>query len=294
MNYLSTTKRSLSLVPSKKIRSQSGKEILETTISVADEMDRTFDPNWLYDIDFMSNSPFCKSGRRKFSEFVSRSLKNLGIETRLIRKKQYEPIFGWASQHNPRNGNEVTKATLEPILEKLKFFDHDLYKRTQDKNLIGVEYSLINPWENINYFREEWIPEWLLERGFPNIIVPALSKAYIKLQKIKGMKDWTNVEQEIFDLFKDNQVNPDECVVLGINHRPTDLFTYNNRYFKLARKTDGVDHVNNPNLNHNVTSLELLYGFALYSNEVDKPIAYTLFKSGSRPLIETKERLRIV
>lgn len=283
--------KSLSSHTKKKTYALSSTQILDLLVSIAEKAKKDFDVKILYDPNFIHNSikvnetTFCPH-EGSYGDFIYQTMESLGIETQMIPGK-YQPPFGFVRKHeNKGKMQEYKKANLEKGLDHLVIVEDGLFERTDEQDLLGVEYYIDFPWSSMDgYFVESWLPGWFEELGFPTRAVPMLSKLYARLERLRGKKELDKTAAEIQALCK--QINPADVSIIDYAQQEGDLFSYNNHLFYFRRSTN-ANKLSGINTTHNFRDLKLYWMYVLYNRTLEKPIGYRSLKIEYRKRIETK------
>lgn len=262
----------------------SGKEIMDYNVAIANELDKLFKPEMLYEKDFLVDMGYSDDS---YKGLVKRAIENAGYESDFIENPRFEPAFGYMHKYY---GDDVSKRELKKTLEKMNVLEQELFEETPEDELMAVHFYINAPWNTLSgYFIEDWVADGLKERGVPDFLISFFASLYIAKEKFAGKRDEKSTAREIEDLLN-NRINPSDTKVVDSCDASCDLFEYRQRLF-LARPSDPkLDYLGTK---HQVGFLNLYYAYAIYAQRIEgnkiifqKPIGYKILKSEGNKKIE--------
>lgn len=219
--------------------SLTGEQVLESLVAISDEADEQFTTDKL--------NTFWKPWDGDYTRFLRDIAADFGLNERPLYHA-HEPFSGYNKQHR------MPKRGLSRMWSYLHFVDESLVDQIEDdEDVLFVSYSI---WHNLHssssYFNAEH--------------ASGLQETYLRL---KGLRDESEVKQEISSILKPRQINRSETPVPIFTPRPVDVFSYRNRIFTVAQKQDDYQQ-------NDYSTVEVIWGLGVYTKQVD-PIGYVLF-----------------
>lgn len=272
-NALSVHNKEDTLAKISPYKAMSGKQILDLSVSVADEVTRLFDPIMLYDCIFNVDNYL----EGTFLMLVSQAVGNLGMQRELVQGV-YEPPFGLKNEHTFELGN-LRKGDLGKILQNMVILEEGLFEKTDEKDLVGIEYQIMFPWcPSDNYFDKklclQYFQDVFEELKLPKGLAKLVSKIYGLSLKLSGRKEENEIINEIQGLIK--KISPEDTHLLDMYGGKYDVFSYKDYtfLFQLGRPIYQEYFYGSPH----ICWMYVLYNDKPY-NKSSKPIGYTFLKS---------------
>lgn len=224
----------------KNTKSLSGEQILDALILMADEADRQFTPNLLKN--------FWKPFEGHYTRFIRDISASFGLNERPLYDA-HEPFSGYNKQLI------LKKENLTRLIPHLQMVNSSLLDKIEDNDeMLLVSYHI-------------WHSMGSSSSYFHSAAVSRLHEIYLRL---KGMREESEVNNEVISLLKPNQLNSSETPLeILICNNPSDLFEYKQRLYTLQQKID--------NYQKNAGSLvSLIWALGVYTLKWPKLIGYIL------------------
>ena len=138
-------------------------------------------------------------------------------------------------------------------------------------------------WYSLNQSKKLYsgknLPAWFEELGCPKQLIPRMVQAYIHYQEFNGKSDEDVVKQEILAALMPHKQNPEGTSIEGILVGPSDIFSYQGRYFVLQRESEFREGGRAKVLETNDAGwICLLLGIVIKTAKCE-PLAYALLKA---------------
>ena len=253
----------IEIIPKNRV-ALSGKEILDSLVQIAYEMETSFQEKQL--------SEWWHPFTGDLSQYLLSILKKHNLND---EDNSPYPFWAYAKHHF------IKKKDLFPQPPQLRVINNQYSSIPEKEELLNVSFHICYCLHySQKYFIQDSLNEWFQEIGIPKIMIPHLSNLYSRYQRFKGKRDEGEVENEIKRLLNRSRINPAETT-LSVLFEDEDGFNYKKRNIFLRRKRgkQGILDTNDASL------ISLLWGQGIYARDSqDTPLAYTIFKSQEKKI----------